>query len=115
MAAKKKPKPAASKPPVIHEAELASGPSGAVLKGAVIDVATAINRRQQGLDVVVCGDDHKANRALARDVEFAVGRCKLEVPHQRAGPHALPHYQQEERGLKGHCFYETANRKARKS
>jgi len=39
--------------PTIHEAELASGPSGAVIRGAEIDFDTAVARRQAGSDVVV--------------------------------------------------------------
>jgi len=63
MAARKKrrPRPVAA-PPTIHEATLAPGPSGAVLKGAEIDLATAVARRQAGLDIVVCGDDRKARK-----------------------------------------------------
>jgi hypothetical protein len=118
MAAKKKGKPAkAAGPPTIPEATLASGPSGAVLKGAEIDLATAIARRKAGLDVVVCGDSLKANRSLARKIETAVGLAQRSRPHDRAGPHALPHFQPEPRPPEGHTFYETDNpqRKARKN
>ena len=101
--------------PVIHEAELESGPSGAVSRGPEIDLANAIARRQQGLDVVVCGDDTDANRTRAREVESAVGPCKREDPHPRAGPHALPHYQPNPRPPEGHTFYETARRKSKRN
>lgn len=117
MAAKKKRKPQpAEVPPRIHEAELASGPSGAVLKGAEIDVATAIQRRRAGLNIVVCGNDVKANCRLAKQIEVAVGPYEQETPHKRAGPNALPHVQQASRSPEGHSFYETPNpqRKARK-
>ncbi len=117
MAAKKKSKPAVvHPPPTIHEATLASGPSGAVLKGAEIDLATAIARRQAGQNVVVCGNSLKANRALAWKIETTVGEAKRQEPHKSAGPGALPHYQQAEPPPKGHTFYETAHpqRKARK-
>jgi hypothetical protein len=117
MAAKKKkpPKPAAG-PPTIHEATLASGPSGAVLKGAEIDLVAAITRRQAGLDIVVCGDEVKANSRLARRIEAAVGTPKPQAPHKTAGPFALPHFQQKTPPPDGHSFYETGNpqRKARK-
>jgi len=117
MAGKKKPKPAPAKgPPTIHEATLASGPSGAVEKGAEIDFATAVARRQAGLDVVVCGGGIEANRALARQIENAVGPAKRNEPHKSAGPSCLPHFQPRERPPEGHTFYETDNpiRKARK-
>ena len=115
-ARKKRPPPPAAGPPKIHEATLASGPSGAVLKGAEIDLAAAVARRQAGLDVVVCGDDRKANKAIARQIEAAVGPYQEEKPHDDAGPHALPHFQPKPRPPAGHSFYETENpqRKARK-
>src|SRR5262245_61614659 len=106
--------PPPPEPPKIHEATLASGPSGAVLKGAEIDLLTAIARRQAGLNVVVCGDDHRANRHVAQVVEAAVGPYVLQRFHPTAGPAAMPHYQQKQPPPEGHCFYETAQRKARK-
>ncbi len=113
---KRRSPPAAAAPPKIHEATLASGPSGAVLKGAEIDLAAAIARRKAGLDTVVCGDDRKANRSIAQQIEAAVGPYESEDPHKRAGPHALPHFQPAPRPPNGHSFYETDNpqRKARK-
>ncbi len=78
-------------PPTIHEVELASGASGAVIRGAEIDRAVAIARRQNGANVVVCGDDLKANRALAQGIEGAVGPYLRSAPHkQHAGPRASP-------------------------
>jgi hypothetical protein len=100
-------------PPTIHEAALASGPSGAVIRGAEIDRDTAIARRQAGENIVVCGDDLAANRDLARRIEAAVGPYKREVPHRRlAGARALPHFQQQDPNHPGHTFYETPNRRA---
>ncbi len=61
--------PAAS---AIHEAERASGPSGAVLYGVAIDFDAALARRKTGADVVIRGDNHKANRQLANRIESAV-------------------------------------------
>jgi hypothetical protein len=117
MAARKKrrPRPAAA-PPKVHEATLASGPSGAVLKGAEIDLAAAVARRQAGLNVVVCGGDIDANRAVARAVESSVGPYMRQAPHEEAGPHSLPHFQQVTPPPEGHCFYEATARekKARK-
>src|SRR5262249_34893125 len=108
------PKPPPS--PTIHEAELASGPSGAVEWGAQIDEAAAVTRRKSGLDIVVRGDDQVANRALAWRIEAAVGPpSKPQFPHtSSAGPQALPHFHQRSRSPEGHSFYETDNLKARK-
>ncbi len=80
-------------PPVIHEAELASGPSGAVLRGNPIDEAAAVARRKAGADIVVCGEDTAANRSLAQKVEAQVGvPSRPQFPHTAtAGPAALPH------------------------
>src|SRR3954469_1357849 len=80
-------------PPSICEAELDSGPSGRVLRGAEIDFDSAVARRRSGADVVVCGDDVDANRRLAERIESAVGPCERGEPHSKAGPRALPHYQ----------------------
>src|SRR5207249_11702393 len=83
-------------PPRIHEATLASGPSGAVLKGAEIDFAVAVALRQAGLDIVVCGDHVSANRQLAQAIECAVGPAtRPQKPHTLAGPFALPHFHQQ--------------------
>ena len=101
--------------PTIHEAERASGASGAVLWGAVIDFAAAVARRQRNEDVVVRGDDLGANRALAQAIEGAAGPYMRGPPHKRsAGPLALPHFQQVTPPPDGHTFYETDKRKARK-
>jgi hypothetical protein len=100
----------------IHEAELASGPSGAVEYGKEIDELTAIARRANGEDIVVRGDDTRANRARAYKVEVQVGSpSKAQFPHtSTAGPMALPHFHQKSRSPRGHAFYETDRRKARK-
>ena len=99
----------------IYEAECASGPSGAVLRGAEIDVATAVARRRAEHDVVVCGNDLNANRDLAGRIEATVGpRSRPQAPEAKAGPLALPHFHQLSRSPKGHTFYETARLKTRK-
>jgi hypothetical protein len=115
MAARKRLRPAPpAEPPKIHEATLASGPSGAVIRGPEIDQATAIARRQAGDNVVVCGNALRANRNLARAIEAAVGPYERHEPHDMlAGSLALPHFQQQDRAHGGHSFYETENRKAR--
>jgi len=106
---------AAGTNPTIHEAERASGPSGFVLWGAALNIAAAIARPRTGLDVVVRGDDVDTNRRLASAIEAAVGPAKRGTPHKKtAGPYALPHYQQVTPPPRGHCFYETDKRKARK-
>src|SRR5687768_2550899 len=79
----------------VHEAERASGPSGAILWGAEIDVVTAVSRRKAGLDVVIRGADVDVNRRLALQIESAVGPAKRGSPHKvTTGPLALPHFQQ---------------------
>jgi hypothetical protein len=107
--------PSATAPPMptIHEAELASGASGAVIRGIEIDMATAVARRHRGENVVVCGDDLKANRRLAERIEAAVGPCIRSAPHKHhAGTRALPHFQQQNPEHEGHAFYETVQQKA---
>jgi hypothetical protein len=99
--------------PTIHEASLASGASGGVVRGIEIDLDAATALRRAGKNVVVCGDDLGANRGLARKIEVAVGPAVRGVPHrQSAGPRALPHFQQQDRAHEGHTFYETPNRRA---
>jgi hypothetical protein len=111
--------PAAAAPqPTVHEAALASGPSGAVIRGPEIDFATAVLRRRAGLDIVVCGDDLDANRRVAYAVESSVGPVtRPQKPHANAGPASLPHFHQKSGRPGGHCFYETAHppKKARRS
>ncbi len=102
--------------PTIHEAELASGPSGAVEWGSAMGVEAAAQRRRAGLDIVVRGDSLNANRALAREIEAMVGPpSRPQFPHSTsAGAQALPHFHQQSRSPTGHSFYETERRKARK-
>jgi hypothetical protein len=104
-------------PPTIHEATLASGPSGAVEYGAEIEEAAAVARRLAGQDVVVRGSDEDANRLLAYRIENAAGAAsRPQFPHRRtAGPRALPHFHQRTRVPPGHTFYETDNLKASKT
>src|SRR6266702_2502002 len=45
--------------PTIHEARLASGPSGAVEWESALTLEQAIARRRQELDIVVRGEDEK--------------------------------------------------------
>jgi hypothetical protein len=100
----------AAKPPAIFKATL--GSLGRVIRGAEITEAEAVLERLAERDIVVCSDDHKANRALARSIESQVGPYKEEPPHKYLGPYALPHYQPEPRPPEGHTFYETKNLKA---
>lgn len=105
--------PSADESPTVHEAELAPGASGGVYRGFEFDVEAAIARRQIGGNVVVCGNDLKANRRLAEKIEAAVGPYVRSAPHRiSAGPRALPHFQQQNPDHEGHCFYETPKQKA---
>jgi hypothetical protein len=90
--------------PTIHEATL--GAAGAVVRvQPPITQAQAEALRRNGGEVVVCGPDPGANRALARDLEQnANGSYKRCPPHANAGPHALPHYQPDPRPPQGHTF-----------
>ena len=99
--------------PRIHEAEL--GSLGRVVQGAEIGEVDAIARRSAGFDIVICGNDLRANRRLAQRIENAAGSNKHQDPHRRAGRYALPHYQPEPRVRSGHSFYETRHRKAAKN
>jgi hypothetical protein len=109
------PAPASSPAPTIHEAELAPGPSGAVLFGPEIDFDTAVAQRQAGQDVVVRGNDTDSNRRIAYRIEAVVGPpTRPQPPERQAGPLALPHFHQQSRDPVGHLFYETEKRKARK-
>ena len=102
--------------PTIHEAELVPGPSGAVEWGNEMDFQGAVARRAEGLDIVVRGAEEDENRRLAGRIEAAIGKATPpRPPHtSRAGPQALPHFQQVSPPPVGHSFYELANRKARK-
>src|SRR5207237_7907041 len=97
----------------IHEAERASGTSGAVVYGKEVDVVAAVARRRGGQDLIVRGPDRKMNRRLAERIESAVGPAERQDPHKNAGPLALPHYQQTQPPPEGHSFYETDSRKGR--
>src|SRR5438046_2141187 len=101
---------------IVFAAAPASGPSGAVdWWGPPLTDQEAAERRRKGLDIVVRGDDVKANRRRARGVEALVGQpSPLQFPHALAGPLALPHFHQHSRSPKGHSFYESAKLKARK-
>src|SRR5262245_4407346 len=98
----------------IHEATLASGPSGLVEWGKELTQAEATARRKQGLDVVVRGPNQTQNRQIAEAVEGPVGAYTVDPPHRSAGQRSLPHCQQVTKPPFGHCFYETPNRKAKK-
>jgi hypothetical protein len=101
--------------PTVHEAELSSGPSGAVEWGAELTDDQAVNRRKQGLDIVVRGATEKETGLKAAAIEKQVGTpITADPPHRRAGPMALPHYHQVSRSPGGHSFYETTRRKAKR-
>lgn len=100
----------------IFEAFLASGISGLVECGKELTENEAVERRRNGLDIVVCGVRGRANRSVAYRIEAAVGvPTKPQRPEPKAGPYALPHYHQRTRDPKGHSFHETDNLKAKKA
>jgi hypothetical protein len=95
---------APSPPPTLHEAERVPGTSGIVWWGAEIDAVTAIARGRSSEDVVVRGDNLEANRTLAQQIEGSVGPYRRCIPHVgKAGPNALPHFQQVDPNHAGHC------------
>lgn len=101
--------------PVVMEAFPTFDGSGWVDAGKPLTLNEAVKRRQAGLDVVVCGDDHMTCRRLAVKIEGAVGPVsRAQLPHKGAGPHALPHYHQSSRVPRGHTFYETPKLRARR-
>ena len=101
--------------PTIHKASGVLDASGVVEWWDVLTEHEAVDRRKQGLDIVVRGPDGKQNRRKAREIEMQVGTpVVFDLPHARAGPRALPHYHQDSRSPEGHSFYEVGGRKARK-
>lgn len=102
--------------PIIHRAELRT--SGAVVRLGVLTEREAVEVRRDGGEVVVCGEDHRANRLLAQAIEAAALGEQAYTPHPphdrtRTDRNALPHFQPEERPPTGHTFDETDNRKSR--
>jgi hypothetical protein len=91
-----------------------SSARGAVHRsGNPIEEAEAITLRQNGQDVVVCGNDLGVNRRMAGSIEArANGRTVRHPPHISAGEHALPHFQPAIRPPQGHTYYETGRRRA---
>jgi hypothetical protein len=100
----------------VHEAFRAPGVTGAVEYGEELTDEEAVERRRQELDVVVRGPDGRANKARAWKIESAIpGRVFMDLPHQKAGRMALPHFHHESRSPDGHTFFEDrSGRKARK-
>ena len=101
-----------STPPRIYKATREPGPSGWVVRGIEISEAEAVQERCAERDVVVCGSDFRANRVVAQRIENGVGPNRRQDPHESAGPHALPHFQQVTGRPAGHSFYEV-KRKAK--
>ena len=96
----------------IHEATRAVDASGAVIKGAPIDLAAAVARRKAGLDVVVCGQDLMMNRQTALEIEQAVGPWLRQQSHTHsAGPHSLPHFSNVSRHRSDIAFTRPLKRK----
>jgi hypothetical protein len=107
----KRPKPSpSSSPPTIYRAVL--GPHGLVYRVDRLSETQAVLERRAGKDVVVCGDDKKANQSKARDIEDAVGPNVHHTGH--LGADSLTHYQPVSRPPRGHCFYEKTTAKSKK-
>ena len=111
--AKKRPRPALpSDEPRIHEA-VREG-DGSIRRARELTIEEAVELRQNGIDVVVCGGNVTSNRNLGRVIEEqANGRWEIHRPRESAGSGALPHFQPAARPPGGHTFYETSKRKAR--
>ncbi len=86
--------------------------NGGVRRLKPLTRATAVLRRQAGLDVVVCGPVKSANRKEAEAIEAVVGPCQWHSYHDRTGALGLPHWQQISPPPAGHTFYEVDKRKA---
>jgi hypothetical protein len=82
---------------------------GAVIKGNLISFDEAVEERRQGRDIVVCGGSLAGNMQFAALIEAkATGnRHQRHRWHDRAGAHALSHFQPKIRGLAGHSLYES--------
>jgi hypothetical protein len=102
----------ATSPGAVKVFKATLGSLGRVIRGQEITEAEAVAERLAGRDVVVCGDDLKANRGLAQQIESQVGPYRAGPPHTRLGPYVLPHFQPDPRPPEGHTFYETDKRKA---
>lgn len=85
------PIPAAAPPalPTIYEAERESG---AVLRGAVIDLAAAVARRRSGREVVVCRPDADADRRLAGSAGLILMRWETSGRLRRHGQETVPQH-----------------------
>jgi hypothetical protein len=88
------------------------GSLGRVIREIEITEEEAVAERRAARDIVVCDGSAVENRRLAWRIESTVGPCYREDPHRKAGPYALPHYQQESPPPEGHSFYETEHKKA---
>jgi len=106
--------------PVIRSASL--GENGAVLSHAIVhSIREAAEIRRRGGNVVVCGPNEDRNQDVAEAIErdSVVGYPSQHIvaclPHQSAGPEALPHYHEVPRFRHGHTFWETSVQKAREA
>ncbi len=100
-------------PPPCQAFEAACRRDGAVVRGVAVTHAAAVQRRQAGSDVVVCGPDKGVNRSQAEAIERAAnGVCQRHQYHPSTGLLGLPHWQPVTRPPAGHTFYEVDKRKA---
>jgi len=78
-----------------YEATLATDANGDVIKGLEIDKQSAIDRRKNGHDVVVCGPDRTDNKDEASSIEQAasgVTNVIFHPAHVSAGANSLRTY-----------------------
>src|SRR6516225_4482446 len=81
--------------PVAKVYKATRGSLGRVIRGSELTEAEAVAERFTGRDIVVCGGGGRSNRDLAQRIENAIGPNFRQDPHERAGPYALPHFQQK--------------------
>jgi len=103
-----------SSPVVVYEAERIPGPDGAVERGdAPISDDDAIVRLKGGGDIVVCGEERRANRYKARELTEAAFGDSVEDAHHE-GRMALDHFHPGGRTPEVHAFFEAKPRHAKK-
>jgi hypothetical protein len=114
MASSSAPKAGAANPqPKIYKAILGTG--GDVIRGAEITEAQASTERQEGADIVVCGQSLLDNLSLAKKIEIAAnGGWIAHGSHAAMGPGAMFHLHSQPRPPDGHLFYETTKLKSKK-
>ena len=77
--------------------------------GKILTLKEAVDERQSGRDVVVCGTELRTNLLVAEKIESAAtGNChQLHRAHVDQGERALSHFQHRNLKGKGHTFFES--------